>query len=202
MLDTEPDRDEVTVGRFHAEVEDRRKRLRERRFDVRDDSSEKGFNEQQRSGLDARRADHGRTLEAMHRLEAALAGRGPEKRRALAQRGATSSLGSRGGRTEEADNARRPDSLLSDLAHNQPRLRNRARALRLQYEKVRDTIVSLRHELEGGQDVRVDFADMRQRIGWVLTSLRQQRARESDLIYEAYYDAFNVELRTPGGKAI
>ena len=41
---------------------------------------------------------------------------------------------------------------------------------------------------------------MRQRIGWVLTSLRHQRARESDLIYEAYYDAFNVELRTPGGE--
>ena len=101
---------------------------------------------------------------------------------------------------EEADNARRPDSLLSDLAHNQPRLRNRARALRLQYEKVSDTIASLRQELEGREDVGIDVAGVRQRIGWVLTSLRHQRARESDLIYEAYYDAFDVELRMPGGR--
>ena len=55
----------------------------------------------------------------------------------------------------------------------------------------------------------VDFADIRQRLAWVLTALRHQRARESDLIYEAYYDAFHVDLpqdarslRTePGGES-
>jgi ATP phosphoribosyltransferase regulatory subunit HisZ len=167
---------------------------------VRDDSDEKSFTEQQRGGLDARRADHDRTLEAMHRLEAALADAAPgrEERWRNEVLQALSVLDAAA--AEEADNARRPDSFLSDLAHNQPRLRNRARALRLQYEKVRDTIASLRHELEGREDVGLDFADLRQRIGWVLTSLRHQRARESDLIYEAYYDAFNVELRTPGGQ--
>jgi ATP phosphoribosyltransferase regulatory subunit HisZ len=137
----------------------------------------------------------------VHRLEAALADAAPGReepwRNEVLQ--ALSILETAA--AEEVDNARRPDSLLSDLAHNQPRLRNRARDLRLQYEKVRDTIASLRHELEAREDVGVDFADLRQRIGWVLTSLRHQRARESDLIYEAYYDAFNVELRTPGGQA-
>lgn len=39
---------------------------------------------------------------------------------------------------------------------------------------------------------------MRQRLGWVLTALRHQRARESDLIYEAYYEAFKAELRWVG----
>ena len=29
---------------------------------------------------------------------------------------------------------------------------------------------------------------------WVLTALRHVRARESDLIYEAYYDAFRADL--------
>ena len=101
---------------------------------------------------------------------------------------------------EEAENAKRPDSLLSDLAHSQPRLRNRARAVRLQYEKVCDTIVSLRREIDEQGEAAVDYADVRQRLGWVLTSLRHQRARESHLIYEAYYDAFNVELRLPGGQ--
>jgi hypothetical protein len=98
------------------------------------------------------------------------------------------------------ENAKRPDSLLSDLAHNQPRLRNRARAVRLQYEKVCDTIVSLRRELDQQRDAAVDYADVRQRLGWVLTALRHQRARESDLIYEAYYEAFNEELRLPGSE--
>ena len=39
-----------------------------------------------------------------------------------------------------------------------------------------------------------DYADVRQRLSWLLTALRHQRARESDLIYEAYYDAFDTEL--------
>jgi hypothetical protein len=52
----------------------------------------------------------------------------------------------------------------------------------------------LRRELGDGDQV-ADFADMRQRIAWLLTAFRHQRARESDLIYEAYYRRFNVELR-------
>lgn len=159
-----------------------------------------GFSDQQRSGLDARRADHDRTLEAMHRLESALGQAAPgreepwriEVLEALAVLEAATA--------EEADNARRPDSLLSDLSQHQPRLRNRARDLRLQYGKVHHTIVSLRQEVKDGEGIGVDYADVRQRLGWVLTSLRHQRARESDLIYEAYYDAFKVDLRTPGEK--
>ena len=163
-------------------------------------AGDEGFTEQQRSGLDARRADHDRTLEAMHRLEAALAEAAPgrEDRWRADVLEALSVL--EAATAEEADNARRPDSLLSDLSHNQPRLRNRARALRLQYAKIRDTIASLREELEGGEDKEVEYADVRQQLSWVLTSLRHQRARESDLIYEAYYDAFKVDLRTPGEK--
>jgi hypothetical protein len=159
-----------------------------------------GFSSQQRSGLDARRADHDQTLEAMHRLEAALGEAAPGREERWRHEVLESLSVLEAATAEEADNARRPDSLLSDLSHNQPRLRNRARALRLQYAKVRDTIAALRQELEEGEDGGVDYADVRQRLGWVLTSLRHQRARESDLIYEAYYDAFKVDLRTPGEK--
>jgi hypothetical protein len=167
---------------------------------VQGDSDGQAFSGQQRRRLDSRRADHDRTLDAMHCLEAALAEAAPGREAPWRSEVLQALSVLEAAAAEEADNARRPDSLLSDLAHNQPRLRNRARALRLQYEKVRDTITSLRQELEGREDEAVDIADARQRIGWVLTSLRHQRARESDLIYEAYYDAFNVELRTPGGQ--
>jgi hypothetical protein len=60
-----------------------------------------------------------------------------------------------------------------------------------------ETVATLRHEIAEHSDSGVDFADLRERLGWVLTALRHQRARESDLIYEAYYEAFKVELRTP-----
>jgi hypothetical protein len=169
---------------------------------VGDAKETEGFSSEQRSGLESRRADQDRTLEAVHRLEAVLseAAPGREEEWRSAVREALVVL--EAAAAEEQDNAERPDSLLSDLAHNQPRLRNRARALRLQYAKVRDTIASLREELERHKDADVDYADVRQRLGWVLTALRHQRARESDLIYEAYYDAFRVELRIPDGRGL
>jgi hypothetical protein len=153
------------------------------------------FTEGQRSGLRARQVDQDRTLEAMHRLEAALAEAAPKREgpwldAVLGALGDLETVAS-----EELANAERPDSLLSDLSRNQPRMRNRARALRLQYVKLRETISGIRQEL-GGNHEHIDFADVRQRLGWVLTALRHQRARESDLIYEAYYDAFRLELRS------
>ena len=155
----------------------------------------RGFSSEQRSELEARQADHDRTLDAMHRLEAALseAAPGREARWRDAVLGALSVL--EAATADEAANAERPDSLLSDLARNQPRLRNRARALRLQYSKLCETISSLRREVEEHEEAGSAFSDVRQRLGWILTALRHQRARESDLIYEAFFEAFGVELR-------
>jgi hypothetical protein len=100
---------------------------------------------------------------------------------------------------EEASNALRPDSLLSDIARTQPRLRNRVRGVRLQYSQLREALRLLREELAQRSRDALDFADVRQRLAWVLTSLRYQRARESDLIYEAYFDAFRTDLREEAG---
>jgi hypothetical protein len=100
---------------------------------------------------------------------------------------------------EEAANAERPDSLLSDIARTQPWLRNRARGARLQYRHLQDALGSLRQELSEHPEAAWDFPDVRQRLGWLLTSLRHQRARESDLIYEAYFDAFRADLAAEAG---
>jgi hypothetical protein len=158
----------------------------------------KGFNTEQRASLDARQVDRDRTLEAMHELEAALAAAAPGRedrwRNAVLE-----TLGVLEAATsEEADNAERPDSLLSDIARTQPRLRNRVRGLRLQYRQLREGITGLSRELHGQGATTIDFADVRQRLSWVLTALRHQRARESDLIYEAYYEAFRTELAAEG----
>lgn len=152
------------------------------------------FSPSQREGLETRRADQERTLAAMHRLEKALESAAPmreegwraEVTAALAVLGEAS--------TEEAENADRPDSLLSDVAHNQPRLRSRVRGIRTQYQQLRERIAELEGELQQMHDPLPDFADLRQRLAWVLTALRHVRARESDLLYEAYYDAFKADL--------
>lgn len=84
--------------------------------------------------------------------------------------------------------------MLSDIAFNQPRLRNRIRGLRTQYRQLQQGIDSLHREFGESHDAEVDFADIRQRLASLLTALRHQRARESDLIYEAYYEAFRSDL--------
>jgi hypothetical protein len=151
------------------------------------------FSESQRAGLDTRRVDQDRTLAAMHRLEAALASAAPGREGSWRDEVLASLNVLDEATREESENADLPDSLLSDIARTQPRLRNRVRGVRLQYRQLRDTVASLRREL-GGQGDLVDFADLRERLAWLMTALRHQRARESDLIYEAYYEAFRADL--------
>jgi len=152
------------------------------------------FTPEQRAGLATRREDQDRTLEAMHRLESALESAGPGREASWREEVVAALAVVAGSTTEESDNAWRPDSLLSDIARTQPRLRNRVRGVRIQYQQLRDRIASLRREIEEAGETELDVADLRQRLGWILSALRHQRARESDLIYEAYYEAFRAEL--------
>lgn len=152
------------------------------------------LSDEQRAGWETRRVHQDRTLKAIHELESALADPAPRRLEewsasVLAALGVLDST-----TAEEAANAERPDSLLSDIARNHPRLRPRVRGVRVQYRHLRDTIGALRRELEEHPEAGADFGDVRQRLGWTLSALRHQRARESDLIYEAYYDAFDADL--------
>jgi hypothetical protein len=152
------------------------------------------FSESQRAGLEVRQADQDRTLAGIHRLEAMLAAAAPGREQDWRSEVLAALVTLEEATAEEADNAQAPDSLLSDLARTQPWLRNRVRGVRLQYQQIRHSLESLREEMEGGAPGAADYADTRQRLGSVLTGLRHQRARESDLIYEAYYDAFRADL--------
>jgi hypothetical protein len=55
-------------------------------------------------------------------------------------------------------------------------------------------VASLRRELDGQDRSDIEVGELRRRLAWVLGALRHQRANESDLIYEAYYDAFQHDL--------
>jgi hypothetical protein len=141
-----------------------------------------------------RAVDQDRTLAGMHQLEAALGAAAPRREQAWSNE-VRRTLGILGqAARDEADNAAQPDSLLSDIARTQPWLRNRVRGLRIGYRQLRDAIAALQDELDAAAGQAVDFTDIRQRLAWVLAGLRHQQARESDLIYEAYYDAFWSDL--------
>jgi hypothetical protein len=155
--------------------------------------------EAQRGMADKRHADQDRTLLAMQQLEAALATAAPHRERPwMAEVRRTLTVLAEAA-ADEACNAAEPDSLLSDIARTQPWLRNRVRGLRIHYAQLRDGIAALHKELDAQPGPAVDFADIRQRLAWVLAALRHQRARESDLIYEAYYDAFRADLAPGAG---
>jgi hypothetical protein len=148
----------------------------------------------QQRRVDERTADQDLTLAAMHQLEAALGTAAPRREQAWSNE-VRRTLGILGeAARDEADNAAQPDSLLSDIARTQPWLRNRVRGLRIHYRQLRDAIAALQDELDAAAGQAVDFTDIRQRLAWVLAGLRHQRARESDLIYEAYYDAFRSDI--------
>jgi hypothetical protein len=148
--------------------------------------------QQRRAG--ERDADQDRTLLAMQHLEQALGAAAPHREQAWLGEVCRTLTVLAGAADEEATNASQPDSLLSDIARTQPWLRNRVRGLRIHYRQLRDGITALQQELDGNRSEKVDFTDIRQRLAWVLAGLRHQRARESDLIYEAYYDAFQTDL--------
>jgi hypothetical protein len=156
-------------------------------------ASSEGLSPEQRANVEARQADQDRTLFAMHALEAALASAAPGREDGWRDSVVTALEVLAAATGEEAANAQRPDSLLADIARTQPFLRNRVRGLRVQYGQLRDAISSLLDEIQGPK-ASFDVADVRQRLGWVLTGLRHQRARESNLLYEAYYEAFRVDL--------
>jgi hypothetical protein len=153
------------------------------------------FHESQREQMRGRRTDQDRTLAAMRRLEEALETAAPGREMAWRDEVLAALAVLDEATAQEDGNAARPDSLLADIRRTQPRLRPRVRGVQVQYGQLRDRIAALRHELGGDGEQFTDFADVRQRVASLLTAFRHLRARESDLIYEAYYDAFSADLR-------
>ena len=144
------------------------------------------FTHAQRAGIDARQVDQDRTLGAIHDLETALASAAPGREEAWRDAVLAALEDLDRAAAEEQANGDQPDSLLSDISRTQSRLRTRVRGVRAQYGQLRSGISELRRELGVPTEGAIDFADVRQRVAWLLAALRHQRARESDLIYEAY----------------
>jgi uncharacterized protein YlxW (UPF0749 family) len=89
-------------------------------------------------------------------------------------------------RQNSADDA----SILSEIQRDEPRLHNRVVQLRRDYGELHEAVTRLQSRLRASRADEIHFVDVRQRLDRIATELRYQRAREADLIYEA----FNVDL--------
>jgi hypothetical protein len=132
----------------------------------------------------ASRSDRDRTLLAIHRLESALAmATGAEGwlGRVLEDLDALETALS-----DELCEANRPDALLSMIAGENPRrFGSRVRHLREQHDDIIRQVASLRRQLAQEDEHGIDPGDLRHRVGWVIRALHHQRARETDLVYDA-----------------
>lgn len=139
------------------------------------------------------RADRAASLDVLHEVEEALAAPSPGREPAWLD-GVLESLERLAQLLETHGHTdAETDSLLSQIARDEPRFAGRIDRLRDEAHDLRASIDSLRSQLSPTRD-DVDVADIRDRLSAVARRYRQHRAREADLIYEAVL----VDLGGPG----
>jgi len=152
-----------------------------------DDASRAHAEQDAQSRFRTSKADRDRSLDAIHLLEvhAASAGPGREEEWRASVQGALETL--RAALSQQAENSLGPDSLLSTIRTEQPHLCPKIDQLRRRHQAVSEQIDELNTELRSvAERAVIDIADIRQTLDLIATELRYQRARESDLVYEAY----------------
>ena len=134
---------------------------------------------------DVSRANRDASLDALRALEDALAAPAPGRQDRWLELVVDAldrlmgALDAQGG--DDAETA----SLLSEIAVDEPRLKPRIDRLRQEHDDLRAAAASIRSQIAPADGVEVDPADIRDRLATVARRVRQHRAREADLIYEA-----------------
>lgn len=141
----------------------------------------------EQSNLDTSHADRERSLDALHALElhagSAAPGREPEWLTSVHDALTSFQHALR----IQIDGAVAEDSLLTAVSSDAPRLLRPVHALRRRYQAISDDVATLIRQLDGNpKDDTIDATDIRQALDRLASELRYQRAREADLVYEAY----------------
>ena len=125
------------------------------------------------------------TMEALHALEEALDAPAPRRERTWLHR-VLAALDLLSDMLEsQAASDQDTSSLLTEIRRDDPRLGPRVDRLRAEQGDLRIAVMSLRDQLVPDAAIPVDTADIRDRLAALARRLRAQRARESDLVYEA-----------------
>ncbi len=143
--------------------------------------------ELQEASLEEGRSERVRILMASHRTEACLTAPAPGREhvwkdgvhQALSLLRA--SLGEASQRGESAG------GLIAQLKTTGGKYYHRVDRLQQEFdEMVRRCDATIEHLRSQGEGESIDYADIRQRVTWLLTSLKHHQAREADLVYEAH----------------
>ena len=141
----------------------------------------------EQANLDTSQADRERSLDALYALElhAGSPAPGRELEWLTGVRDALTSL--QHSLRIQMDGAVAEDSLLSAVSRDAPRLHRPVQALRRRYQALSDDVVTLVQQLDANpKGDTIDTTDIRQALDRIASELRYQRARESDVVYEAY----------------
>lgn len=140
----------------------------------------------QRDWLSRRtRGEHDSLLEAMHRLEAALASPAPGREGLWSGRVAHELRPVRDYLSSHVGSAEGAEGLCGELAAARPELGYRVEQLRIEHAKLLEMASALARSLEPAENL-ADFSSIRQRAADLLGVLRSHYAREVDLIYECF----------------
>lgn len=143
------------------------------------------FDKETQSAFSASQQDRDRTLAALHDLEAALAMASASEDWLDEVKADLASL--EAAMSGEKDELNRPDSLLPMIAADRPRrFGPRIRGLQEQYEDITRQVGSLLRELQQADEGQIDATDIRHRAGSLIRSIHSYRARQTDLVYEAF----------------
>lgn len=133
------------------------------------------------------RQQRDRLLKAIHRFEATLASAAPGRESAWKATMYEALCQLKLAMEEHTTIAEAPDGLLADAEEAAPRLAARIDRLKGEHADLQRQLAALcDHVQQHAREELVDYADIRQRAGWLLTSLRHHQARETDLIYESF----------------
>jgi len=125
------------------------------------------------------------SLHALHVLEYALSAPAPRRERTWLHR-VTVALDALAAALDKQMRAEDESlGLLSEIALCEPKFTAQIHRLRQEQADLAIAVASLREQIEPTPELRIDTADVRDRLATVARRYRQHRARESDLIYEA-----------------
>lgn len=134
------------------------------------------------------RSGRGASLDALDALEAALAAPAPSRELSWRSDVVDALDVFLAALVDQSESDLGPDSLLSEIGRDQPRLVPRIQRLHEEHRDLRTQAASLRRQLEacdGDTSADVDPADVRDRLADLARRYRRHRSRESDLVYES-----------------
>jgi len=142
------------------------------------------MNAQSQTGMTA---VHDDLLDAMHRLDVALAAPAPRRQRDWCERVAKelAKLHENLGRHVVAAEA--PGGMFAEVETAAPPLHHRIERLKREHAQLLRQMDVLEAFVEKQRDQEIyGFQEIRQRAGWLLTGLRHRTALVADLIFELY----------------